>query len=200
MTLKVVNSAPGLPGWPVSRVGDLSEGNGLPRLHRDLADVNRAATSANRIHDMVFVAHGYTAGTDDHIGTRHRRLQHGPQLGRPVDAGSEIDDFDPGLRQQAAENEAVEIVDLAGQQVFAGLPEFGSVGEYRHPKPPEYAKAGIARSRRHAGLQRTDTATGLEQGRARRYVFAASPDVFARALARAIPRCCRPRASLLPGP
>src|SRR5439155_14187027 len=139
-----------------------------------------AAAALERVHDVVFIAHGYAAGTDDQVGARRCSLENGPQPRRLIDDTSEIDDLDPWLCEQAAQHEAVGIVDLARLDVFAGLPKLGSGREHRHAKPAEYTNAGIATGRGHARLQRSHLRPRLDQAVARPDVLAALADVVAR--------------------
>jgi hypothetical protein len=109
----------------IGGVGHFAEDERLARLDGDLANPHSAATALERIQDVVFVAHGYAAGADDHVGAGRCRLKNAAQPRRLIDDTSEIDDLDPWLCEQAAQHEAVGIVDLAGQDVFAGLPKLG---------------------------------------------------------------------------
>ena len=104
----------------------------------------------------------------------------GPQFGRLVDETSEIDDLDPWLCEQAAQDETIGVIDLAGLDAFAGLPKLGAGREHRHAKLAEYANAGIAAGRGDARLQRSHLRAGLDQAVARPDVLAPPSDVVAR--------------------
>jgi hypothetical protein len=161
------------------RATDAARGEGTPRLHRHLPEVDAARLLEHRLDEIV-VAHRDAPGGQDHVGVLGGAEEADVELVELVRHDAVVHRLRARRLHQAAQGEAIGVEDLPG---FADGPRLGDLVARRedgHARPLPHEELGETERGGHPDLLRAEHAPRRQHDGAGPDILATEPDIRSR--------------------